>query len=162
MRLHYCWFMNSKTRMLFEDLEYFDINTYKETEKLPFSIKILLENLIRNSAQESDIKATLDYKQNAGIYTIDYQPGRVLMQDFTGVPAIVDLASLRDAVLKNGKDPNQVNPQIPVDLVIDHSIQVDKFATDDSQYFNEKLVSHSVIYIFSSHSVRPSPFILVS
>ena len=102
--LNYCWFMNSKTRILFEDLEYFDINTYKETEKLPFSIKILLENLIRNSAQESDIKATLDYKQNAGVYTINYLPSRVLMQDFTGVPAIVDLASLRDAVLKNGKD----------------------------------------------------------
>lgn len=105
---------------------------YSEVEQLPFTIKVLLENLLRKedggSVKRSDIEAVATWQpeqDQAG--EISYSPARVLMQDFTGVPAIVDLAAMRDAVAKNGGDPAKINPQIPVDLVIDHSVMVDQF-----------------------------------
>ncbi len=101
-------------------------------DKLPFTIKVLLENLLRKedgaNVTEQDIKAVAAWQpQQQQDSEISFSPARVLMQDFTGVPAIVDLAAMRDAVARNGGDPSAINPQIPVDLVIDHSVMVDQF-----------------------------------
>jgi len=103
--------------------------------RLPFSMKVLLENLLRNedgqSVTKKDIEgvaAWLSDKGSAG-YEIAYRPARVLMQDFTGVPAVVDLAAMRDAMVALGGDPEKINPLVPVDLVIDHSVIVDEFGT---------------------------------
>ncbi|TAN06943.1 MAG: aconitate hydratase AcnA [Rhizobiaceae bacterium] len=103
--------------------------------KLPFSMKVLLENLLRNedgrTVTADDIKAVaawLNDKGSAG-YEIAYRPARVLMQDFTGVPAVVDLAAMRDAMVSLGGDPQKINPLVPVDLVIDHSVIVDAFGS---------------------------------
>ena len=108
-----------------------------DINRLPFTLKILLENLIRNydntTVNLEDIQALLAWvKDKYSDKEIAYRPTRVLMQDFTGVPAIVDLAAMRDAMLKLGGVPSRINPLSPVDLVIDHSVQVDKFATPDS------------------------------
>ena len=107
-------------------------NGLKVTERLPFTIKVLLENLLRkedgSSVSRADIKAVAAWQpQQATASEIAFGPARVLMQDFTGVPAIVDLAAMRDAVAKQGGDPAKINPQIPVDLVIDHSVMVDQY-----------------------------------
>jgi aconitate hydratase len=103
--------------------------------RLPFSMKVLLENLLRNedgrSVTKADIeavKAWLVDKGTAG-HEIAYRPARVLMQDFTGVPAVVDLAAMRDGIKALGGDPQKINPLVPVDLVIDHSVIVDEFGT---------------------------------
>lgn len=100
--------------------------------RLPFTIKVLLENLLRKEdgvlVRRTDIEAVAQWKaQQAQPGEISYSPARVLMQDFTGVPAIVDLAAMRDAVAGRGGDPAKINPQIPVDLVIDHSVMVDQY-----------------------------------
>lgn len=102
--------------------------------KLPFSLKILLENLLRyedgNTVVADDVKAFASWlKTKNEPRDIAYRPARVLMQDFTGVPAVVDLAAMRDAVAKLGGNPEKINPLSPVDLVIDHSVQVDKYAS---------------------------------
>lgn len=107
---------------------------YGSFKHLPFSLKVLLENLLRNldnhSVKTDDIKAMHTWLQTkTSTHEIAYRPARVLMQDFTGVPAIVDLAAMRDAMLKLGGNPDKINPLIPIDLVIDHSVQVDKFGT---------------------------------
>ena len=106
----------------------------KGIDKLPFTIKVLLENLLRkedgNGVTANDIKAVAAWQpQQQQDSEISFSPARVLMQDFTGVPAIVDLAAMRDAVARNGGDPSSINPQIPVDLVIDHSVMVDQFGS---------------------------------
>ena len=99
-----------------------------DVEQLPYSLKILLENLLRNGEDEG-AKAVAGWDPAADPSTeIAYTPARVLMQDFTGVPAIVDLAAMRDAMDELGGDPKRINPLVPVELVIDHSIQVDEFA----------------------------------
>ncbi len=103
-----------------------------ELDRLPFTIKVLLENLLRKEDGQAitrrDIEAVASWSpETAGNDEISFSPARVLMQDFTGVPAIVDLAAMRDAVARNGGDPSCINPQIPVDLVIDHSVMVDEF-----------------------------------
>lgn len=109
----------------------------QDISKLPYSLKILLENLIRNF-DDSEIKQEhisniiSSVKDKEKRIEIAYTPARVLMQDFTGVPAVVDLAAMRDAVKKQNKDPKKINPLVPVDLVIDHSIQVDSYGTKDS------------------------------
>lgn len=102
----------------------------KDISKLPYSLKILLENLIRfedgDAVKIEDIKAIIDsVKDENKRVEIAFLPARVLMQDFTGVPAVVDLAAMRDAVVKTGGDAKKINPLVPVDLVIDHSVQVD-------------------------------------
>jgi aconitate hydratase len=104
---------------------------------LPFSLKILLENLLRfedgKSVTVADIKGVAAWLSGrTSTREIAFRPARVLMQDFTGVPAVVDLAAMRDALAGTGQDPNRVNPQIPVDLVIDHSVQVDAYGTPDA------------------------------
>jgi len=104
--------------------------------KLPCTLKIILENILRNGAEEtipSSVKAMAEWTEKGeSTSEIQYKPARVLMQDFTGVPGVVDLAAMRDAVSKLGGDPEKINPNIPVDLVIDHSVQVDSYATKDS------------------------------
>nr|WP_210260921.1 aconitate hydratase AcnA [Enterovirga sp. DB1703] len=103
--------------------------------RLPFSMKVLLENLLRyedgRTVKKEDVQAIVDWLENRGKAEkeIAYRPARVLMQDFTGVPAVVDLAAMRDAMKTLGGDPRKINPLIPVDLVIDHSVIVDEFGT---------------------------------
>jgi len=106
--------------------------------RLPGSLKVLLENLLRNedgkSVGEDDLKAIAAWIENKGQaqHEISFRPARVLMQDFTGVPAVVDLAAMRDAMTALGGDPEKINPLNPVDLVIDHSVMVDYFGTAKS------------------------------
>ncbi|MFQ3249830.1 MAG: aconitate hydratase [Glaciecola sp.] len=108
-----------------------------DLNKLPLAAKILLENLLRHSheqfVQEEDIQALAKWDTSSASDTeIAFVPSRVILQDFTGVPAVVDLAAMRDAVVELGGDPNKINPLKPVDLVIDHSIMVDQFGKADS------------------------------
>ncbi|MEW6718989.1 MAG: aconitate hydratase AcnA [Thermodesulfobacteriota bacterium] len=105
-----------------------------KVSRLPFSIKILLENLLRHedgvTVTADDIRAMANWSpKGAPDREIAYRPARVLLQDFTGVPALVDLAAMRDAAKALGKDPKRINPLMPADLVIDHSVQVDRFAS---------------------------------
>ena len=106
--------------------------------RLPVSLKVLLENLLRNedgaSVSRDDLAAVAAWVENKGSvqHEIACRPARVLMQDFTGVPAVVDLAAMRDALAKLGGDPEKINPLNPVDLVIDHSVMVDNFGTPKS------------------------------
>lgn len=105
-------------------------------EKLPFSIRILLENALRNkddfAITQEHVDTLLNWNPGGTDKEVPYKPARVLMQDFTGVPAVVDIASIRSEVIRKGKDGTKINPLIPVDLVIDHSVQVDYFGTDYS------------------------------
>ena len=102
---------------------------------IPYSIRVLVENIIRNTSDDEDcynnLKKIFSYQADSG-NAFAFYPGRILMQDFTGVPAIVDLATLRDAVFDTDKNPEIINPSIPVDLVIDHSLIVDSFGTKES------------------------------
>ncbi len=122
--------------------EYFSLpdaekNGLASISKLPFSLKVLLENLLRfedgRSVKADDIRAIAEWlKAKTSTREIAYRPARVLMQDFTGVPAVVDLAAMRDAMRHLGGDPAKINPLVPVDLVIDHSVQVDFFGSADA------------------------------
>ncbi len=115
-----------------------------DIDKLPNSMKVLLENLLRNEDGETvtktDIEAIAKWlHERSSDREIQYRPARVLMQDFTGVPAVVDLAAMRDAVAKAGQNPNQINPLSAVDLVIDHSVMVDKYASAEAFKQNVKI-----------------------
>ena len=108
-----------------------------DLQQLPVSLKVLLENMLRHEDNETvtkdDIEAVAGWLKNrSSSREIQYRPARVLMQDFTGVPGVVDLAAMRDAVKKAGDDPEKINPLSPVDLVIDHSVMVDKYASSDA------------------------------
>ena len=108
-----------------------------DLSRLPFSLKILLENLLRfedgQSVTVADIEALAAWlKERSSSREIAYRPARVLMQDFTGVPAVVDLAALRDAMARAGGDPEKINPRVPVDLIIDHSVTVDRYGSKDA------------------------------
>jgi aconitate hydratase len=113
--------------------EYFALDGLDEngidTSSLPYSIRILLEGALRGNdgflVREEDIQNIAGWTPNGERGEIPFRPSRVILQDFTGVPAVVDLAALRDAMVEMGGDPEKVNPQVPVDLVIDHSVQVD-------------------------------------
>jgi aconitate hydratase len=112
--------------------------------KLPFSLKILLENLLRYEdgvvVEKKDIEALLHWDPKADPnYEIQFMPARVLLQDFTGVPAVADLAAMRGALKKLGGDPNRINPLQPADLVIDHSVQVDSYGTPNAFHENATL-----------------------
>jgi aconitate hydratase len=105
-----------------------------DVSRLPFSMKVLLENLLRfedgKTVKREDLQALVDWQQTrSSTREIQYRPARVLMQDFTGVPAVVDLAAMRDAMAALGGDPEKINPLVPVHLVIDHSVMVDEFGT---------------------------------
>ena len=105
-----------------------------DVSRLPFSMKVLLENLLRfedgNTVTVEDIQAIVDWqKDRKSEREIQYRPARVLMQDFTGVPCVVDLAAMRDAMNALGADAKKINPLVPVHLVIDHSVMVDEFGS---------------------------------
>ncbi|SDB91658.1 aconitate hydratase AcnA [Shouchella lonarensis] len=112
-----------------------------KVSRLPYSIKVLLESVLR---QYDDYVIKKEHVENLAKWGTDeqkeidvpFKPSRVILQDFTGVPAVVDLAALRKAMADLGGNPDEINPEIPVDLVIDHSVQVDKFGTDDSLLYN--------------------------
>jgi aconitate hydratase len=119
---------------------YYDLNilaseTGKDISKLPYSLKVVLENLLRHqdetSVTQDTINQVADWASDKGAAQVEiaYRPARVLMQDFTGVPAVVDLAAMRDATKKLGGNVQKINPLVPVDLVIDHSVMVDFFGT---------------------------------
>ena len=118
---------------------------YPNINKLPYSMKIVLENLLRNedggqSVGKNHIEAVANWDAGAeASKEIAFMPARVVLQDFTGVPSVVDLAAMRDAVVKLGGDAKQINPFIPSELVVDHSVQVDTYGREDSLDLNEKI-----------------------
>jgi len=135
-------------------------NGLKGISKLPFSMKVLLENLLRHedgrSVTKTDIEnvaAWLSDKGSAG-KEIGFRPARVLMQDFTGVPAVVDLAAMRDGMKQLGGDPQKINPLVPVDLVIDHSVIVDDFGSPQAFANNVELEYRRNA---SVHTIRTTP-----
>ncbi|MFT5614829.1 MAG: aconitate hydratase [Granulosicoccus sp.] len=128
-------------------ISYYSISAATEAglgdfSKLPAALKVVLENMLRfedgTSVQVDDIKAFADWATNGGKNPreIAYRPARVLMQDFTGVPAVVDLAAMRDGIVALGGDPQKINPLNPVDLVIDHSVMIDEFGNPRAFQFN--------------------------
>ena len=141
---------NTKKQITIDDkaYHYFDLNVLANTygfdlSKIPNSIKILLENLIRNEDGESVTKVMIsnlckEINESKDNFEISFSPTRVLMQDFTGVPAVADLAAMRDALKDIGLDPNKINPLSRVDLVIDHSVMVDYFGNNDAYEDNVK------------------------
>ena len=139
--------LNSAKKTLYvgnKNYSYYAIDTINNTCSLPFSLKILLENLLRHfdgkRVKQADLDAVINsVNPKATLSEISFFPSRVLMQDFTGVPAVVDLAAMRDAMVKKGGDIEKINPLIPVDLVIDHSIMVDKFGSKSALDENVKL-----------------------
>ena len=130
-------------------LHYFSLpklaaSTGKDVSRLPYSLRILLENLLRNEDGKAvvakDVEALLAWDPKADPdQEIAFHPARVVLQDFTGVPAVVDLAAMRDAIAELGGDPNRINPLFPSELVIDHSVQVDYFGTADALLKNTEL-----------------------
>ena len=134
-------------QVLDETFHYFNLNRlskqgWGDLERLPYSLKVLLENILRfetgGEDAVGDIEALVNWVQDrCSDREIAFRPTRVLMQDFTGVPAVVDLAAMRDAVASAGGNPDLINPQIPVDLVIDHSVMVDEFATAGASTMTE-------------------------
>ncbi len=131
--------------------DYFALSKLDEagvgTQHLPYSVRILLEGAMRNCdgflIKEEDIRTIAGWQANGERVEIPFRPSRVILQDFTGVPAVVDLAALRDAMVELGGDPSKVNPQVPVDLVIDHSVQVDiSGANDDALAMNLDIEYH--------------------
>jgi aconitate hydratase len=122
-----------------------------DLKRIPYSVKVLLENLLRQEdgvvVKKSDIEYVAKWDTNAAPEEIQFMPARVLLQDFTGVPCVVDLAAMRDALTKLGKDPRLANPLIPVDLVIDHSVQVDEFGTPQA-------FEHNVLLEYQRNSER--------
>ena len=142
---------NTRRELIVGDrtFEYFSLPAlteagYGSVDQLPVTLKILLENLLRHQEQgfasDKDIKTLLAWPQTrTSDHEVAFLPARVLMQDFTGVPAVVDLAAMRDAVAQKGGDPDRVNPVNPVDLVIDHSVMVDRFASDSAYADNVRI-----------------------
>ncbi len=131
-----------------KNYKYFDLNvlanTYKfDLSKVPNSLKVILENLVRNEdgesvSKEMISKLCLKINETKDNYEISFSPTRVLMQDFTGVPAVADLAAMRDALKNKGIDPNKINPLSRVDLIIDHSVMVDHYGNEDAYEENVK------------------------
>lgn len=128
---------------------YYDIKALEEAgvgkvSNLPYSVKVLLESVLRQYddkvIKKEHIESLAKWSaDNSGAEDVPFKPSRVILQDFTGVPAVVDLASLRKAMADIGGDPQSINPAIPVDLVVDHSVQVDKFGQSDSLEQNMNL-----------------------
>ena len=137
----------AKLRAGDNEYDYFRLASLAErglgsVERLPFSIKILLENLLRNEdgrRVSADDVETVARGEGANTKEISFMPARVLLQDFTGVPCVVDLAAMRDALAAMGSDPNRANPLLPADLVIDHSVQVDNFGSAQAFDLNAAL-----------------------
>lgn len=126
-------------------ISYFDINVLEQSgmgsiSKLPFSIKILLESLLRNvngyDVMAEDVANLAKWSADPGDISVPFKLARVILQDFTGVPAVVDLAAMRSAMARMGADPSKINPLVQSDLVIDHSVQVDQFGSSQAFRFN--------------------------
>jgi aconitate hydratase len=138
--------LDTRGRLVVGDDEYgiFRLDRVANSERLPFSLKVLLENLLRCedgthvTAEQIDALATWDPAAVPSA-EIQFTPARVLLQDFTGVPCVVDLAAMRDAMIELGGNPGEINPQVPVELVIDHSVIVDVFARADALRINAAL-----------------------
>jgi len=124
-------------------LEHLERRSNESMARLPFSLRILLENLLRNEdgrfVHQEDIQALANWTPGAAEKEIAYMPARVLLQDFTGVPAVVDLAAMREAVKRMGGNPKRINPLFPAELVIDHSVQVDSFGNVNAFGMNAQL-----------------------
>src|SRR4029077_11555595 len=130
-------------------LQYFSLSAlqahgFAQAARLPFSLKILLENLLRHEdgrfVKKGDIEALANWDvKSTASREISFAPARRLLQDFTGVPCVVDLAAMRDGIVRLGGDPNKVNPLQPVELVIDHSVQVDYFGQANAFQLNAEL-----------------------
>ena len=125
-----------------QEVKFYDVARLgPEFQKLPFSIRVLLESAVRNcdnfQVKESDVQNILQWEKNQGSMEIPFRPARVILQDFTGVPAVVDFAAMRDAVSRLGGNPDKVNPICPADLVIDHSVQVDFARSTEARAKNE-------------------------
>ena len=124
-------------------LEFLEKQSVSDLAKLPFSLRILLENLLRcedgRFVHSEDIRALAGWRPGAPEKEIAFMPARVLLQDFTGVPAIVDLATMREAVQRMGGNPKRINPLFPAELVIDHSVQVDNFGSVNAFGLNAEL-----------------------
>src|SRR5579883_2838102 len=138
----------AKLRVGSTDYDYFRLAALEEQgigniSRLPFSTKILLENLLRNEdgkrVHADDVSYVARGVGGPNSKEISFMPARVLLQDFTGVPCVVDLAAMRDALAEMGADPAKANPLMPADLVIDHSVQVDAFGSKDSFSINALL-----------------------
>ncbi|MEX0929038.1 MAG: aconitase family protein, partial [Balneolales bacterium] len=143
----------AKTKKLFDtgsgqaymySLNELDKQSLGNINRLPFSIKILLESVLREydgfTVTEEDVKNLAQYDPiKPASAEIPFKPARVVLQDFTGVPSVVDLAALRSAMSVMGGDPKSINPQVPVDLVIDHSVQVDNFGMDTAFRLNSEI-----------------------
>ena len=117
-----------------------------DLERLPYTVKVLLENLLRGAEMQPDLVRSDDVRALAswdptgpGEAELPFMPARVILQDFTGVPCVVDLAAMRDAIAELGGDPSRINPLVPADLVIDHSVQVDFFGASDAFDKNSEL-----------------------
>ena len=133
-----------------------------ELDSMPYSLKVLFENMLRyedgTTVTKADIEAFAQWlKTGSSEHEIEYRPARVLMQDFTGVPAVVDLAAMRDAVARKGADSSVINPLSPVDLVIDHSVMVDNYGHADSYAKNVALENHSSFLEEVTDSALKSP-----
>src|SRR3954468_15874109 len=115
-----------------------ELQSSHDVARLPYTLRILLENVLRTSPGDVDNVARWDARAEPS-QEISFSPSRVLLQDFTGVPCVVDLAALRDAMRDLGGDPRRVTPQLPVELVIDHSVQVDEFGTSNALDMNALL-----------------------
>ncbi len=133
-----------------KEYDYFSLveaekNGLTGVSKLPYSLKVLIENMLRfedgTTVKKADIQAAANWAQDKGKAGVEigFRPARVLMQDFTGVPAVVDLAAMRDGMLQLGGDPKKINPLVPVDLVIDHSVIVDEFGSPQAFARNVEL-----------------------
>ena len=125
-----------------------------DIEGLPYSIRILLESILRKEdgidVTKDNINSLMHYQAKSPIGEVPFKPSRVILQDFTGVPVVVDLASMRDAIVGQGGQANQINPEIPVDLVIDHSVQVDFYGCDTAleANMNQEFVRNNERYEF--------------
>ena len=128
-------------------VHYFDLNALENqgiasVSRLPFSLKIILESLLRNvngyDVMSDDVVNLARWKPDPGAITVPFKLARVVLQDFTGVPAVADLAAMRDAMARLGGEPQKINPLVPVDLVIDHSVQVDYFGSPEAFKLNVK------------------------
>ncbi len=148
-----------------DKLQVFKITALKDAglcdvDRFPFSIKVLLESVLRNvdgsNVTEEDVQAVAAWGElnTTARREIPFIPARVLLQDFTGVPALVDLAAMRDAMTRLGGDPKEINPLIPVDLVIDHSVQVDAFGSPDAVHLQPNLLNKFVKWFYSGNKTH--------
>lgn len=137
-------FQTKKIESNGKQYRYFDIGevAHEKIKQLPYSLRILLESLVRQydgeDITEAHIQGILSWVDNGPDGEVPFKPTRVVLQDFTGVPTVVDLAAMRDAMKNLGGNINEINPEVPVDLVIDHSVQVDAFGSEEALQYNAK------------------------